>query len=679
MQLLQLYLPFCATTIEFTRLACSAASHEEEISHFSWASCTLILSASAFPAEAKSSRTMAFWNRSAYFQQRMPTKAETRALEESINSKYSPPISPLIERRPLSPTTEAELKAACAAVARDYQPAANEPDDYRVVDAKDEQLAKARRQEAALREYRSRYVNSKFDAFPSTAPQKTHSIRHTYSLDPTLHEVVRESYESQSRHVSTVSLPRETRQLRSSQTAYPQRRSSLLPTPAHVEAELTTVNERRSFAPLEERSDSSSSTPKTGSTDHRFGNPSTDITSANWTTPSSRHTSTIQLPAEQAASLRADVQASEWMKQETVRRKSGRDQQEVPHLTQTPRSRSRGRSFRDEIRDYMRPRSTSRSQTPSGEQDPSAPKPSISSSGWKSWGFQKRMSNSQLFGARPGSTTSLADVVGPDRKKREVDLNRELPPLPGLDQWKDPAEEKANGMHIAALMRTNSKGHRKSRSTKYSESMPNLLPNDASRADSIAIAHAMPIRAFQGARTESQASTRISTREGSRSNIDFSRSNPNLVGPVVQDGPARAISPMAHHDNRSHHALTSPMGDVSVRASRHIRQATSSSSGSGAPNFSRKLSTEQNGHAFGITALPSVPPPPPTPVPEKKGLGLRKMFSTIGKPKATSRPGSKGAAERAEGNWMSRIESNGGIRGGILEVDEAAGAPVIRY
>ncbi|KAF2100763.1 hypothetical protein NA57DRAFT_74361 [Rhizodiscina lignyota] len=584
-----------------------------------------------------------------YFEQRMPTKAETRALEESINSRYSPPSSPLIERRPLTPTTEAELKAACAAVARDYKPSDTELEhDNRVAEVNAQQIARAKREEAARRESQSRYVNSRFDGFPSTAPHVSRPTKHSYQPDAPIQEVIAEPQGAEPRHAANVGKQRESRQLRSSQSAYPPRRSSLLPPPVATEADLAKISERPVTAPQDHPSDSSSSTPRTGSTDHRFGQPSTDMTSAAWTAPSSKHTSSNQLPADQAAAMRADAQASDWMKQEMERRRSRREQaQQNPPSEKQPspsRGSSRGRSIRSDLREYMRPRSTSRGRPPSSGQDSNS-----SNHGWRSWGFQRRMSYSHLVLGRPGSTTSLAEVVKGGDKNPGVDLNRELPPLPGLDQWKGPEDETeekpANGVHIAALMRTESKGRANKKSASFSESMPNLLPNGASRADSVAVAQAVPLRVF----------------------------------PTSREMQPRSYSSLAQRNDGLHHAVTSPVGAPSVTGAKHVRHKTSSSTAS-APNFSRKLSTDQGGRPRGsITALPSMTST--TPSTDKKGLNLKKMFSGFGKtkePKSAGRPGSRGA-RRAEGDWMAEVESNGGVRNGMLVIDEAAGAPVVRY
>lgn len=123
------------------------------------------------------------------------------------------------------------------------------------------------------------------------------------------------------------------------------------------------------------------------------------------------------------------------------------------------RPRSRAGSFKDSIiggiRDYIQPRSSmDRTSRPGSRQSRSVTRdnsvtPSRSSSmtrNSKEW-----MKNAASSLRRKGSLTSLRSQRGDDedrsrRKDRGPDLNRRLPPLPGLDSYKEPKK------HISQLL-----------------------------------------------------------------------------------------------------------------------------------------------------------------------------------------------------------------------------------
>ena len=179
----------------------------------------------------------------------------------------------------------------------------------------------------------------------------------------------------------------------------------------------------------------------------------------------------------------AEAAAKIWMQQELARRRAekkagparpgSRASTKVAHdHADRPVSRagSIAESVRDGIRDYIRPRSSHDSIRSSGGSDLSrthsrssstrgrrssngSASGSGSGSGWFK-GVRRRGSFSSWRSSKPVEgepETAPGTSSGP---AGQPNLNRELPPLPGLDQYK---EQKPKPMHIASVMRPVSK------------------------------------------------------------------------------------------------------------------------------------------------------------------------------------------------------------------------------
>ncbi|KAL8690976.1 MAG: hypothetical protein Q9218_003696 [Villophora microphyllina] len=210
--------------------------------------------------------------------------------------------------------------------------------------------------------------------------------------------------------------------------------------------------------------ESSKSNSRSTTTYDEFGRPSTGQTSLAITPGDEKRTSYTAgrvseqiLQDSESASL-ADATAREWMAQELARRRAeyqstGQAARPASRATmQRPGSRagSIAESVIGGVRDYIRPRASmdsmrsdynglSRSHSRSG---------SIKSNKSNTWqrvkGLRRKNSWSSFRSAKPEAETN--DSIAPDG---QPNLNRALPALPGLDQYK---EKKPKQTHIAQLM-----------------------------------------------------------------------------------------------------------------------------------------------------------------------------------------------------------------------------------
>ena len=210
----------------------------------------------------------------------------------------------------------------------------------------------------------------------------------------------------------------------------------------------------------------SSSTSRTATT-YDPARTSTGITSQNLTpAKSSSVRVSEQILQDGAAASLADATAKAWMAQELSRRRAGSKSSAIPSRGQSIRNgisgsdldrpRSRAGSIRSGIQNYIRPRASSDSMRSSRTDTSSRPASRDGStkathgSWWRgaSAGLRRKGSWSSFRSARTDNgEDAAADAKA--GKAAEVNLNRSLPPLPGLDQY---VEKKETKVHISQLM-----------------------------------------------------------------------------------------------------------------------------------------------------------------------------------------------------------------------------------
>lgn len=399
-------------------------------------------------------------------------------------------------------------------------------------------------------------------------------------------------------------------------------------------------------------------TPLSASTDAHLNNGSTAPTSAAFT--SSRSSKRTSRHFESAAAV-ADAQAAEWMRQELEKRRQQLASQPQSASQEAHRPPSRASSIKAGIREYIFPASAalSRSQsreslrTMNSQSSQGQPKRSGSSHGWRSWGLQRK--SSSRSNSRP--VTSNGHLERPEQEKKpELNLNRELPPLPSLDTWKDSEQQRKEqrksqiqSAHIATVMRSQDKQQQ-----EYAAAV--RRHHRRSGSDSLAVRYANAHPQVSASATPRPVSMQKRTAPHLESSMDF-------------DQMMSAMSSTRHLDDHLKFSMNgghAPQQSASA-LSRSPSIKLSSDGRLQAPNFSRKISTDVAPASRGREhAYSNVVQLPPNTRKEEQKSKLRRVLS-----------GWMLKKERKDG-WMQRIEKEG-VKGGVMIQDEAALPPVVRY
>lgn len=378
-------------------------------------------------------------------------------------------------------------------------------------------------------------------------------------------------------------------------------------------------------------------TPMTGSTTDASFNPvSTAPSSAALTSggPSNRHSHQLEPAAV------ADAQAAEWMRKELEKRRQQADSpQQVSSTANRPPSRAR--SIKENIKEYFLPGSSSVSRAPSRalsrtqsreslalyDDEEEQPRRQGSQRGWRSWGSALRV-NSRT-NSRPG--TRGRDAEPDQAKKPEVNLNRELPPLPSLDSWKDEVKPppELSSSHIASVMRAHDQ--------QQGPFSPTRSHHRTSGPDTLAVQYA---QAHPHSPSHSHRSPLYNKQK-----MDSKKSSP-----LLEQGP---ISPTMAGFSASTGNLASPRS--------HVRHKSTDNSSPG------KISMDQN--SFSRKVSVDTPDAFPSAVKLQKNQQqsrLKKVFS-----------GWVSKKEKKE-DWMHKIEKQG-VKEGVLVQEGGTPGAVVRY
>lgn len=555
--------------------------------------------------------------------------------------------SPWINRRGLDSRTENELRAACALILQDYKPSGHEFDSQAKPKLDFQGINRPRNDSRVYK-----------PVGRADRPPSAHDTR-KYSRKP---ETPLKDVFPSAPAQANISLRRADQRVAAGDKEQAFTRSGK---PPSIDVGRSTVIRN------EHDSDDATSlrTPLTSSTEAHYNNASTAPTSAALTSSRSSKRTSRQLETSVSA---VDAVPVEWRHHDIGKR----PQNHAPPLETkpTPPTPSRSRSIRSEIKEYIFPGSSAASRKPSSEsmrpqELTSDPKRGSSSYGWRSWGLQRK--SSSRASSRPASSKGRIETRE-DEQTSELDLNRQLPPLPSLDQWNDQKQQaKENrksmnpqGTHIATVMRGSTIQHQKD----YEAAI--LRQHRRSGSDSLALQYtgvALPLPPNQAVsardnhRSIVSSSTKRSSRPRQGSAMDFDElmstmdSTKNFDDQLKLNGQAR-----------NHSISTNDLRQSRIKASMdHSRPDPP-------PNFSRKISidvaasarhydhtkiSQANVVQIGATSDDK---------PNANKSKLRKVFSSW-----TLRKGKKG-------NWMDKVEQNG-IKGGVMTQDGAAMAPVVRY
>ena len=232
--------------------------------------------------------------------------------------------------------------------------------------------------------------------------------------------------------------------------------------------------------------DTSGSTPQTDVTEYPWST-STAPTSAGVTPARNSKRASAHLQLDHEASTKVDPVSTDearsdvdkTQKQRAVSRGRHPSEQTRPDTHTTTRPQSRARSIRsirsvrsirsitasmtENIKEYIRPGSSKGLSRSASRSDSHAPYQSVGSTAnesdrqdrgpvtrppprrdWRNWGrTRKDDSNGGSSGdvSRSSSVRGRSESRKPASSKADLDLNRELPPLPSLDQWKEQDRE----------------------------------------------------------------------------------------------------------------------------------------------------------------------------------------------------------------------------------------------
>ncbi|KAF2875338.1 hypothetical protein BDV95DRAFT_315019 [Massariosphaeria phaeospora] len=555
--------------------------------------------------------------------------------------------SPYISRRPLSPKTEQELRAACAVILQNFKPSDHELADkdpkldFQGLDRRREQ----RSDKSAATQVRVRKPTGAPVYMPSARDAKT-SSRNPDAAVKSHPDLPTRANTGRRRAEPAPVADRDQEARRTMKAA-----SSDVPRSATMRSELDS-DDGKSLA-----------TPLTGSTDAHLNNGSTAATTAAFTSFRSSKRASHQFESVAAV---ADAEAAEWMRHEVEKRRQlmASQPQFEPHALARPPSRAR--SIRSDLKDYIFPasaglsRSQSRDSIRTANSTTSAPKElkrTPSSHGWRSWGLQRKFSS--RTSSRP--TTSKGRMENQDQSgKNSVNLNRDLPPLPSLDSWKQPEppqqpkpqdnrKSQIQNAHIASLMRPQDQQQQ-----TYAAAV--RRHHRRSGSDTLAMRYTNPGYA--------QAPAQVA-RTASRSQTQLQRPAPKKEASMDFDEMMSSMSSTRNLDGQLALRINNQEPDQGKPS---LSRSPSMKNGEGRlevpPNFSRKISTDLPSSQR--AAFPNSVEVGPTPKVNQKSR-LKKVFS-----------GWMLRKEKKDGDWMQKIEKQG-VKGGIMVQDESALPPVVRY
>ena len=382
----------------------------------------------------------------------------------------SPPFSPVsftIERQQLAPRIELELRHACAQILQDagddFDAVANHRELLRKYAAELEQYkqydeARARKEEAfsarkARRDperpdassYKHRPSNAA-TSFEATASQRKPSI-------------------SRKRDSETFEPLAPTHTTLSGSNAHESQRPRTSEALGEIRATLDLRPKTSAAACIDYNGPSAGTSGSTSRTNTTYDGmrTNTGLSSLALTPGDEKRTSyynqrvSEQILRDGDAASQADAQAKTIMAQQLARRRASsnsirpQSRSSLPQSRQEPeRPQSRAGSIREGIKDYIRPRASMDSMRSYRSETSSRPVSRQSNKGGSWW----RGASAGL--KRKGSWSSFRsnrqeeEEHATSSKDRGLDLNRSLPPLPGLDQY---VEKKSAPLHIANLMR----------------------------------------------------------------------------------------------------------------------------------------------------------------------------------------------------------------------------------
>jgi hypothetical protein len=351
----------------------------------------------------------------------------------------------------------------------------------------------------------------------------------------------------------------------------------------------------------------------------------------------------------------ADAEAAAWMHQELQKKRQEEASNPQARPSTAVRPPSRAASIKGSVKEYFVPGSRSRalSRAQSKESlrstatnDEQGLSRNGSNSGWRSWGIRRSSSRNN---SRPGTSKGQAEESQPRKSESNgLNLNRELPPLPSLDSWKDnweepekPAEVKVvspksptAGAHIASLMR--SQEQHQDRSPAAQKQHRKSGPD----ATAMQYGDAFPVR-------------QSSRKQGTQLIPQPTRTAPGSPG-------------NANHMMTGWSSTSNLDHRLELSSGNHTRQRSGGSGSASNSNRSADPSTFSHKMSLDSPARTTFSNEPKTPGKEEQKSKLKKIFS-----------GWMTKKDKKE-DWMHKMEKEG-VKEGVLVQDGASASPVVRY
>lgn len=640
-----------------------------------------------------------------------------------LTSDMSPPPSPHPGRRPPLPSkVQSDLRAACAGVLENLKPShtyyeeqarpARPQLDYEAIKNSVSQLPDAARSVPSNHRRSTRHFNvdapelvdlrdsidpSKFAYKPDTA------LEDLFPVGNSTHDAVQVAA---LRKGDGADFPPPARSAS---------RSISHTVPINIAPVHADGHDRSRAAHRTASHDTSRSTPHTDVTEYPWS-VSTAPTSAGVTPARASKRASAHLQAEQDSLPKTDAAAIVWMRAELEKR---RQNQPTPHVRKPSgadkidtRPPSRARSITKGIKEYIRPstagggsRESSRPASRSGSRashHSESDRPS-SSHGWRSWGLSRKDGVSGDL-SRSDSTRGRSETRK-GSSKTEINLNRELPPLPSLDKWKEPEPAKPN--HVASMW-TRSKSRHQQKQTGARQAVSEKDEIVAARLGS-------PITMKPDVYRPSQAQTSRQTVSAGlvvakTTGLDLDAAEAELGRQYTSNGLVPTNTRVELHSRN-----TSDNSEKPHELSRKLRDASSSQgnfdnftngpSRNRSVNYSRARPTEDASKSLPVTApgfsqhrkyhLSDIPQPlnsdatnhglkpnnpgvePTTNSRYRNVVEISPMAPPPVPPKDEKKPWWQFKSKQKKPmTWMDQLEKMG-IRDGVLLNDESC--PVVRY
>ncbi|KAK1812615.1 hypothetical protein LTR12_013036 [Friedmanniomyces endolithicus] len=368
---------------------------------------------------------------------------------------------------------------------------------------------------------------------------------------------------------------------------------------------------------------------------------------------------------------------------------------------------------------------------------------------WKPFHRRDR-SQTDPYASRPGTSGSTTEGRGrmatreaPDQvsSKPSINLNRDLPPLPGLDQWKseeaEPSvEPEQDASTVSSATATLPPTSNKSQRSRQDRPKRSAEPEIGERDEILAARMGVPIQkpmisppvyrptgspALPTTAPPVRPSVMLSANFSSRDDFDYEHLSPSVTNTDTppadfetkktrrRSKTAQATLPTEHHADhaaerpavtgKAHLMNYSRIARAGVAGTPHYtpRRGPASHSSRPSESLARNLSADDAGRLDSTTAAAAAADDDENVYQNVVAISTSPSSSGAAPAAQSSASGSGGVGEKAkgvgkwwkgrsggknggkQGNWMDQVVKSGSRSGVMVAADEVADAPVVRY